>query len=67
MDKVVSGKSNGQGAVPGEGFIKKAQFKLNLLRWTVACVDGGIHQDSMQVTDTQAKLAKLEVEIFWST
>lgn len=53
MNGVTPGKSDGQGAVPGEGPIQEAQFKLNLSRWMVPCVDGGIDQDSMQVTDTQ--------------
>ena len=47
MSGVATGKSNGQGAITGEGFLKEAQLKLNLQRRIVACVNSGINQDSL--------------------
>ena len=58
------GKSNGQGAVPREGFIKEAQFKLNLHMDCSLCKRWFRSGLLMQATDTQAKVAKAEVEFF---
>lgn len=63
---MATGKSNGQGAVTGEGFVKEArsiQAKPAKMDYSLCkrWYQSGL---LMQATDTQAKLAKTELE-FW--